>query len=304
MEKAWDVLIVGAGTAGLAAALYSSRAKLRTLVVGFPMKSNIAKAPKVFNYPGFPEGVSGKDLQKKFLKQAKKYGAKILEDEVVDIRKGKLFSVKAGKGSAFKSRSVIIATGKAYARAGICGEEKFSGKGIHYCVVCDGYAYKGRKVAVVGSGNYAAQEALELLAYTKKVSLLFNGQKNEISPQLGKELRKRKIKLVKGRILEFRGKKFLEKVVFENNEEILEGAFVAIGKASATSFANKLAVEMDGSSIRVGRDGKTSVKGVFAAGDCCGGSPQAVKSAGEGCNAALSAVMFLRGGVHIDYKEK
>jgi thioredoxin reductase (NADPH) len=304
MEKNWDVIIVGAGPAGLVAALYTSRAELKTLVIGDPMKSNIARAPMVMNYPAFPEGITGKDLIKKYLKQAKRYKTQTIVGEVVGIKKGKGFEVRTEKKEVFFSKAVIIACGKSYTSCCIKGEDKFTGKGVHYCATCDGYAYKGKKIAVIGNGNHAADEALELLSYTKDVTILLHGMKNEMSSHMQKDIAKNKIKVSGEKIKEFKGGKFLEKIVFEKGEDAFSGAFIAMGKASATSFAKELAIETDNDSIKIDRGGRTGVKGIYAAGDCTGGNPQTVKSAGEGCNAALSVVKDLKGMVYIDYGEK
>ncbi len=305
MKKEWDIIIIGAGPAGLTAALYTSRAQLRTLIIGYPERSNISKAKKVFNYPGFPEGISGTLMQKKFLEQARKYGSAVLENEVVNIKKsGKVFSVKTSGNKLFSCKAILIASGRSHAKCGVKGEDAFNNKGVHYCAVCDGYAYRGKRLVVIGNGDHAAEEAMELVPYSDKIEIFLNGLEDEMSPQLRKDLRDKGIGIREEKVLEFRGSAFLEKMLLEGGEEPVGGVFVASGTTSAVSFANKLAIDMEGDKIKAGRDGETSVEGIFAAGDCCGGSPQAIKSAGEGCSAALAAAKFLRGNVWIDYGKR
>ncbi len=304
----YDLIIIGAGPAGLAAGLYAGRANLKAIVLGFPSRSNMAKAKRVFNYLGFPEGVGGEDFQKESVKQVQRYKTPVLEKEVVSVDKmDNGFTVKASDENRYQGKAILIACGKSYKRIGLQNEETFVGKGVHYCVICDGYFYKNKKVAAIGNGNYAAEEALELLSYTKNVAVFSNNETIEISENLMKKLKESNIGFNEGKISGFEGDKFFRNLLMADGSKVLlDGVFIAVGVASASAFSNRLGIGMDtAGNIVVDRDGRTSVEGVFAAGDCTGGNPQALKSAGEGCNAALAAVRYVRGrSVYIDYKEE
>lgn len=308
MAEEFEVLIIGAGPAGLAAGMYAARANVKTLVLGFPSKSNMAKAKKVFNYLGFPEGIGGEEFQQASRRQAERYKASVLEKEVVSVDKQeKGFRARTSDESEYDARAIVIACGKSYKRIGLQNEEAFVGKGVHYCVICDGYFYRNKKVAVIGNGNYAAEEALELLAYTKNITIFSNDETVEISENLLKKLKENNIGFTEGKISAFEGDRFFRNLLMADGSKAqLDGVFIAVGVASASAFSNRLGIAMDkAGNIVTDRDGRTSVEGVFAAGDCTGGNPQALKSAGEGCNAALAAVKFVKGrSVYIDYKEE
>ncbi|MBI2675278.1 MAG: FAD-dependent oxidoreductase [Candidatus Aenigmarchaeota archaeon] len=308
MAEGFDVLIIGAGPAGLAAGMYAARANMKTLVLGFPSKSNMAKAKRVFNYLGFPEGIGGEEFQQASRRQAERYKAAVLEKEVVSVdRQEKGFRVKTSDENEYEAKAIVIACGKSYKRIGLQNEETFVGKGVHYCVICDGYFYKSKKVAVIGNGNYAAEEALELLSYTKNITIFSNDETVEISENLLKKLKENNIGFTEGKISAFEGDRFFRNLLMADGSKAqLDGVFIAVGVASASAFSNRLGIGMDtAGNVVVDRDGKTNVDGIFAAGDCTGGNPQALKSAGEGCNAALAAVKFVKGrSVYIDYKEE
>ncbi len=304
----FDVAIIGAGPAGLGAALYTARAQLKTLVLGFPFKSAIAKAAKVANYLSYPDMVGGKEFQERSLTHCKKYGVVHLEEEAINLQpqEGGGFLIETDQKHSFACKAVIIACGKSYKLAGIKDEQRLTGKGVHYCVTCDGFFFKDKKVCVVGHANYAAQEALELLPYTQNLTIFSNGRPWEISPKLLAEVKARKIPLRSEKVLAFEGETSLVNLLLENNaREKFDGAFVAFGTTGATAFAFKLGLEMQGTNIKVDAKQQTNVPGVFAAGDCTGADAQAVKSAGDGCTAALSVIKFIRGKqAYIDYKEE
>ncbi len=293
----YDCIIIGAGPAALSAAVFTGRAKLKTLLIGIPSKSQLHFAQSVGNYIGMDE-VSGPDLLEKGLAQVKKYGVEVKEKEVVHLMKrGEEFTVKAEDGMAFTSRTLIIASGMAARMPGIKNDQALLGKGVHTCVACDGYAYKGKKVAVIGNGNHAAEEAVELLALTKDITVISNGREFSISKELMEECQKGGVKFAKDRVAEFRGEKWLEEVVMKDGSAAkFDGAFLALGGVTALAFSQKLALDSnpDGSLV-TDKDGKTAIEGCYAAGGCTGGNQQIAKSAGEGCNAAISAIKRVRG---------
>lgn len=293
----YDTIIIGAGPAALSAAVFLGRAKMKTLLVGIPSKSQLHFAQSVGNYIGL-DGVSGPELLEKGLAQAKKYGVEVMEKEVVHlVKRGDEFTAKTQDSRTFTSRTVIIASGMAARMPGIKNDQLLLGKGVHTCVACDGYAYKGKKVAVIGNGNHAAEEAVELLALTKDITVISNGREFDVSKELMDECQKGGVKFAKDRVAEFRGEKWLEGLAMKDGSVArFDGAFLALGGVTALAFAQKLALDSnpDGSLV-IDRDGKTAIDGCYAAGGCAGGNQQIAKSAGEGCNAAISAIKKVRG---------
>ncbi|MBD3328763.1 NAD(P)/FAD-dependent oxidoreductase [Candidatus Peregrinibacteria bacterium] len=292
----YDVIIIGPGPAGLSAAVYTSRAQLKTLVFGNPQKSNLYKSHIIANYFGFPKDISGPDLTELGLIQAKKFGVEMTETEITDIIKQEdFFIVKDDRLQEYKSKTVIITTGQSFALSGIKNEKELTGNGVSYCVNCDGFFFKNKEVAVIGSGNYAAEEALQLTNYTKDITIYTHGKTVDINIKMKEELKKHQIELIETeRITSFQ--KNNDKITIELPQKKYEtnGVFMAVGTAGAVSFATKLGLEMDKNYIRVDTENRTSVNGIFAAGDCTGTAPQVAISVGSGCNAALSAIKFIR----------
>jgi thioredoxin reductase (NADPH) len=295
--KTYDVIIIGAGPAGIGAATYTCRAKLKTLVLGDPKKGALYKAHRVGNVYPFHEDVTGQHITELSLKQAERFGAVMLNKEAVDLKKEvDGFIVVLDDFSEVKSRFVIICTGKPFNIAGIPNEKLFTGKGVHYCVVCDGFFYKEKKIAVVGHANNAAEETMQLLNYTKDIVIITNGKKKGMSHELEHAISESGIKVREEKISRFDGGKNMEKIFFpDGHSEDFDGCFIALGAASSFNFGLELGLEMEGNSIKIDRDGRTNVKGIFAAGDCTGGNAQVAKSIGEGCNAALAIAREISG---------
>lgn len=300
----YDVIIIGCGPGGIGAAIYTARGKLSTLVIGDPTKSMLSKAHSVGNVFGFAQDVPGKHIMDVGIEQAKRFGATFIVAEVINAKKqDNVFYVKCDNREQFESKTLIIATGRAFKMANIKHEKDLTGKGVHYCVTCDGYFYEGKKVCVVGHGNNAAEEALELLAYTKDVTLISNGHEFEFSAELKKLIEQKNIKMQRDRVVEFYGVEKLDGLMLSNGTKIpFDGVFIGLGSTSALNFATKLGLETASNIVVVDKDGKTNLEGVYACGDCIGGNAQAAKSIGEGCNAAISAIKFLSGSnIYIDY---
>jgi thioredoxin reductase (NADPH) len=220
------------------------------------------------------------------------------------------FNLKDDQKKHCTAKTVIIATGQSYALSGIKNEKELTGKGVSYCVVCDGFFFRDKNVVVIGSGNYAGEEALQLLNYTKNITILSHGKEFTFSHEIKKDLEANNITLQKTpRIKEITGNGSwlrpdgslsetakAEKLILSDGAEIeTHGVFMAVGVAGATAFAKKLGLEMDNNYIRANHDGKTNIPGIFAAGDCTGAPAQMATSVGNGCNAALSAIKLLRG---------
>lgn len=297
-EQLYDTILIGMGMAGLSAAVFTARANLKTLVIGDIKESQLAYAQVVGNYLG-TDAKSGMEILEMSKEQAEKYGAKTLMGEVVHVRKidDETFIVKTSNMEEFKAKTLVIASGAVFKQAGIKGEKEFLGKGVHTCVACDGVFYKNKKVFVIGNGNLAAEEALQLLVYAKDVTLCSNGKEFEITDKMKNFLAKEGIKMVKDKIAEIKGDKFAKSILIKDGKELaVDGIFIGMGTATALFFAQSLAITTDANGfIVVDREGKTDVKGVYAAGGCTGGYEQIAKSAGEGCNAAISVIMELKG---------
>ncbi len=300
----YDVIIIGSGPAGLSAAIFTARAQLKALVIGKHGQSQLLYAKNILNYFGFPGGIDGIKLLDLGLKQVKKCGAEIAEGEVVDCsKKNKTFAVKTADGNVRKSKALIIATGIPIQWAGIKNEKKLLGRGVHTCVSCDGPMYKGKKVAVIGNGNHAAEDALELTSYTKNITMISHNGKFIYDKKYAGQLKKHKIKLKTARAKEFVKNKFLKKIIFEDgSEEAFDGAFLACGVASSLDFAARLGVEIKENLLVTDENGMTNISGVFAAGNCMGRCRQIAKNVGDGCNAGISVIRYLQAkDIYFDY---
>jgi len=305
-ENLYDILIIGAGPAGFSAAIYGSRSQLKTVIFGDETKGNLYKSHIIANYFGFPKAPTGPELTALGMEQAKQFGTEHIGTEIVDLKFNDdgTFTAKDHAQKEYHSKTVIIATGQSYALSGIKNEKELTGKGISYCVVCDGFFFKNKKVVVIGSGNYAGEEALQLLNYTKDITILSHGREFNFSPEIKAALEGSNIQMQKTvRIKEINGNGKAEKLILTDGTEMaFDGYFMAVGVAGAISFAKKMGLELNNNYIKVDLDGKTNIPGLFAAGDCTGSPPQVASSVGNGCNAALSAIKLIRGlKVYIQY---
>ncbi len=310
LDNMYDVVIIGAGPAGLCAAIYTARAGLKTVLLGVIKNSNAYKAHVIENYFGFEKPISGPFFMDEGRKQALRFGTEFREREVVDVKQNTdgSFGVTDTERESYNAKTIIICSGLGFKPSGIKNEQPLIGKGISFCVTCDGPFFKGKNVAVIGHANYAGDEALQLLTYTPHVTVISHGRDFSFSPKILEGLEKNGVKLLKTpKLSEFIGTAKLEKLRFsEGSEAVYDGVFVALGVASASDFANKLGLMRTGPQnayiVADSRTGVTNVKGVYAAGDCTGGNAQAAKSAGEGCNAAISVIKLLKGvAAYVDY---
>lgn len=195
----YDVIIVGAGPAGISASLYTVRRNLKTLII-YKEKSALEKSTRIENYYGFENGINGEDLYKIGIRQAQNIGAEIIKDEVTNIiEKQKIFKVQT-LNNEFESKSVILATGNKKSKPNIKNIDKYEGKGISYCAICDGFFYKNKDVAVLGNGDYAISETMDLQNIAKSINILTNGgqapeyraENISINTRPIKEIRRRK----------------------------------------------------------------------------------------------------------------
>jgi thioredoxin reductase (NADPH) len=304
----YDLIIVGGGPTALTTAIYIARDGFDVLVIersSFGGQAGITE--RLDNYPGFPEGVTGAEFAERIIAQAKRFGVELLSAQNV-LRVGNDLDahfVETDTGNVYRANSVLLATGSTYKRLGVVGEDDFIGAGVHFCATCDGPFYKGREVAVIGSGNSAVEEAAFLTRFSPKVLLLAHGSQLSASKAaVDKATASPQIEIhYNTAVSEFKGKDHhLETIVVkdvqtgEESELKLPGAFVFIG-LTPNSAAFKETVKQDAQGfILTGSDFQTNVEGIFAAGDVRSGSTkQLVSAAGEGAAAALAIREHLRG---------
>lgn len=298
-ESVFDTIIIGAGPAGCSAAIYTGRANLKTLIFGKGDVSHLYKSHLIANYYGFPEDITGPQLWELGLKQALKFGAKHRTHDVVNItiNDDQTFTVKDETQALFTGKTIILAVGTSYPASGILREIELTGKGVSFCVTCDGFFFKEKNVVVVGNTNFAAEEAIELFPYTKKITILSHGQKFLISDSFLKVLQEQGVVLKETpRIKEYTGATKVEGGRFVDGAEFrCDGVFLALGTAGSTSFAKKLGIAIKGNAITVDADGQTNIPGIFAAGNCTGSNPQVAVSVGNGCIAGIGVIKMLTG---------
>lgn len=283
----YDTIVIGYGPAGTTAAIYAVRAGLSVLLIGRDQGS-LVKAEKIENYYGFIEPISGTDLVEIGLKQARRLGVTVETDEVTSVTVTEKFEVVTSKAQ-YEGLSLIIATGMPRKKASVAGITEYEGKGVSYCAVCDGFFYRNKTVAVIGSGEYAFHEASDLVPFASKIYVLTNGR-----PYTGGQHEKfavdeRKLASVAG------DKDRINAIVFADGESMpVDGVFIAEGTANALDLAAKIGIENDGKVIIVKENQETSLNGLFAAGDCTGGLLQVSVAVGKGAKAGVAAAAFIR----------
>lgn len=296
-KKEIDLLIIGAGPAGLTAAIYAERSGLKTIIAE---KSNIggqvAITPVVENYPGFTK-IGGKTLMDMMAQQAIQYTDIHEGEEVLEIQKiGDLFEIKTNR-TLYSAKAVLLTTGAESKKLGIPGEKEFQGKGVSYCAACDGYFFKdNKKVIVVGGGNTAATEALYLKNIGVDVSIVHRRKSLRAEQFLQQSLTNNNIPILRNTtVKKILGDKFVTDIILENTVDKAEksmkidGVFVAIGYTPNNDLAKKLEVETDEEGyIKVDPGRRTNIKGIYAAGDITGGLKQIVTAVSQGAIAAMS----------------
>ncbi len=299
----YDLIIVGAGPAGMTAAIYAARQKLKFLILSLDIGGQMSWSAEVDNYPGVPDQ-SGIALVQKFNKHLKDYKIEIKTAEVVKVeRKGKLCIVKTKRGK-YECKAVIIASGKKPRKLNVEGEEKLVGKGLSYCATCDAPLYKNKDVAIIGGGNSGLEAALFLAKHARKVYVLDIQKKLMGEPYLkGKVKEERKISVItEARTTEILGSKTVSGLKYEQRGQekklAVQGIFVEIGLITEADFIkvkkNKWKEIMIFRSTRTHEENMTSLPGIFAAGDCTDiPSKQIIVAAGEGCKAALAAFDYI-----------
>ncbi|MFN3949110.1 thioredoxin-disulfide reductase [Microbacterium sp.] len=300
------VIIIGSGPAGYTAAIYAARANLEPLVVASSVEAggDLMNTTEVENFPGFPEGIQGPDLMAKMQAQAERFGAQVLYDDVVSLElDGPVKRITLGSGKVEEAVSVIYATGSAYRKLGLEGEDRLSGRGVSWCATCDGFFFRDRTIAVVGGGDSAMEEANFLTKFASKVYIIHRKD----SLRASKIMQERafanpKIEFIwNSAVDEILGDEAvngvrLRSTVDDTLRELpLDGLFVAIGNDPRTHLVHdKLQLTDQGTIWVDGRSSRTSVEGIFAAGDVIDPTyRQAITAAGSGTVAALDVEHFL-----------
>jgi len=297
-NEIYDLIIIGAGPAGLTASIYASRYRMKHLVFAKEPGGQMNEIHKIENWPG-EISISGFDLARKMTEQAKNLGAEIKPESIARIeKKDDKFLVSSSSGKYF-AKNIIFTIGTEYKTLNIPGEKEFKGKGISYCATCDAAFFKDKVVSVVGGGNSATMAALLLSEYASKVFLIYRGEKLKCDPSyLEKIESSEKITVIyETNVKEIKGSGVVEKIVldkeYENKEEIeLQGVFIEVGSEPGVELVQALGVETNEKNfIKVSGDQSTNIPGVYAAGDVTTGSNgmrQIITAAAEGAVAAGS----------------
>ena len=303
-QTQFDVVIIGAGPAGLTAAIYSSWVGLKTLGIDAGIAGGRAwLAPQIENFPGFENGIKGNELTEKMEKQATRFGATIkTSEEIVELHLHGEEKKVISRNNSFSAHAVIIATGTQKKKLHVLGEAEFFGKGISYCATCDGPFFRHAKISVIGNGEEAATEALFLADIAEKVTVVTQGKPLSVEGSLKEKLQgKTNIEIIDGQVTAILGKQTVNAIKIRRSdadseeEKEVKGVFIALGGVPMTEIVKKAGLKTDsGGCITVDRMQRTNIEGVFAAGDCTCGGMQIVTAAGEGAMAAMKASAYIR----------
>ncbi|WGI16732.1 NAD(P)/FAD-dependent oxidoreductase [Methanonatronarchaeum sp. AMET-Sl] len=296
----FDVLVIGGGPAGLTASIYTSRADLDTVVLD-KGENKLSKADVIENYFGFDEPLSGSELLDRGKKQSKRFGTEIMDLEALSISiEGESYVVETVEGS-FRGEGLILATGIQQKKPRVENLSDFEGKGVSYCVVCDGPLFRDKKCGVLGSRDYGVKEALKLHEYTENVFLLTDGKEVDADERLVRELDEKGIEVITEEVTRVFGDQLLNGAVVGGEEFDLDGLFIAIGTSGTLDFALELGIDIEDGFIQTEKDLSTGLPRLYAAGDCTGGERQISLAVGEGTEAALNLIKDLKGEIKQDW---
>ena len=301
MEKVWDVIIIGAGPAGLTAGIYTARYGHSTLLLhSGKIGGRALEAHMIENYPGFPQGLPGTELMKLFHQQATKFGVQFKPETVIGLADAGDYKIVSTRGGYHQGKTVVIATGMQRKQLSVPGEMKFKGRGVSYCAICDGPFFKDKVVAVIGSGHEAVTDALQLTHAASKVYIV-PGKKgfSENYDELARLRSNSKVEVIEGHdIVEIGGSEFVTHIKLTGGkiETIdVDGVFILLEHVSTSNILVEAGVDADeGGCIIVDKGQHTNLPGVYAAGDCSCMGWQVVAAAGDGAKAALSAMKYLK----------
>jgi thioredoxin reductase (NADPH) len=302
-ERPYDVIIIGGGPAGLTAGLYTSRARLHTLLIEIGLLGGqMTTTEMIENYPGFPQGVTGDELSRLMEDQAKRFGLEIINQEIAEVKvDGQLKRVRIGEAT-YSCKALIVCTGAEYRKLGVPGEKEFTGRGVSFCATCDGAFFRDNRVVVVGGGDSALTEATFLTKFVKELTIIHRRDALRATKiYQERAFANPKIKFLWDSVpQEIKGDQVVKSIVVKNvksgevRELETEGVFLFVGLTPRTQFLKGL-VELDEAGYVVtDPDGKTSVKGVFAAGDCTKKLLRQVATAvGDGATAAFAVEKYI-----------
>ncbi|HUL24040.1 MAG TPA: thioredoxin-disulfide reductase [Thermodesulfobacteriota bacterium] len=302
-KRVYEVMIIGGGPGGLTAGLYTSRARLSTLLIEKGLfGGQMTTTECIENYPGFPQGVTGDELSRLMEEQARKFGMETVAQEVVKVSLEEDIKVVQTDESTYRCKALIISTGAEYRKLGVPGENEFAGKGVSYCATCDGAFFRDGRIVVVGGGDSALTEALFLTKFAKELTIIhrrdaLRGTKIYQERVLGHP----KIKLLWNSIVqEIRGDSTVRSIIVKNvktgeiKEFETEGAFLFVGVEPRTQFLTGIVETDEGGYILTNEDCETSAMGIFAVGDCRKKLLRQIATAvGDGATAAFAAEKFL-----------
>jgi thioredoxin reductase (NADPH) len=303
--KYYEVIIIGGGPAGLTAGLYTSRSRLNTLLIEIGLLGGQMTTTEVIeNYPGFPQGITGDELSRLMEEQAKRFGLEVASEEVVEVeREGDVKVVKAND-STYRCKALIICTGNEWRKLGSPGEKEFTGKGVSYCATCDGAFFQDSQIVVVGGGDSALTEALYLTKFAKELTILHRRDALRGTKIYQERVfANPKIKMLWSTVIqEIKGDSVVRSILVKNvktgeiSEINTEGVFLFVGLSPRTEFLKGLVKLDEGGYIMTDENCETSVKGIFAAGDCRKKLLRQVSTAvGDGAIAAFAAEKYLEG---------
>ena len=305
MTDVRDVIIIGSGPAGYTAAVYAARAKLNPLVFEGSVTAGgaLMQTTDVENFPGFPDGILGPELMDSMRKQAERFGAELVSDDVVAVDLTAQPKVVRTETETYHAKAVVIATGSKYKSLGAPGEKELSGHGVSWCATCDGFFFREQDIAVIGGGDSALEEATFLTRFAKSVTLIHRRDTLRASKIMqDRAMANPKIKFLwNSEVVEMVGDKKLTglrvKNVHTGDEQVVpvSGVFIAIGHSPRSElFAGQLATDPDGYLLVEQPTTRTAIEGVFACGDVVDRTyRQAVTAAGTGCSAAIDAERWL-----------
>jgi thioredoxin reductase (NADPH) len=306
MSEVENLVIVGSGPSGYTAAIYAARAQLNPIVYEGSVTAGgaLMNTTEVENFPGFIDGIMGPDLMDAMRKQAKRFGANLITDDIVEMDlSGPIKVLKDGSGNTVKAKSVILAMGSAYREIGLENEKRLSGRGVSWCATCDGFFFRDQTIAVVGGGDSAVEEATFLTKFASKVVLIHRRDSLRASKIMAERaLSNPKIEMLwNTEVIDVLGAEKVEALSLKNtvtgevSKRDFTGLFVAIGHDPRSELVKgQITLDAEGYVIVEGRSTQTNLAGVFACGDLVDHTyRQAITAAGTGCQSALDAEKFL-----------